>query len=227
MKRLATATALTLLAAASASCAAQTDASATVHVAACGLEVDLPAGYKISRPKRQHGTQDGQEGRQCAFDVVKAKPDPPQRGDCKDKDEGGQPPCDVCDWVIPLPGNARPAERVVRAQPERRRNADPFVRGDDGRWMLPNAQAGDQRGEPFDFHGKPAWRGETITRPYWVRQRIKDFTGIYAGSGDTAVTVVQFAPDLYVQLQDPPADERSCTVFCRNLRLGARAQDLP
>lgn len=227
MKRLATAAALALLAAASAPGAAQTGAPDAVHVAACGLEFDLPADYKITRPKREQGSQDGQEGRQCAFDVVKAKPDPPQRGDCKDKDDGGQPPYDVCDWVIPLPGNARPTVRVVRAQPERLRNVDPFFRGEDGRWMLPNAQAGDQPGEPFDFHGKPAWRGETITRLYWARQRIKDYTGIYAGSGDTAVTLVQFAPDLLVQLQDLPADEGLCTVFCPSLRVGARAQDLP
>ena len=216
-------------------CAAQTGAPATTHVAACGLEFDLPADYKITRPKR---TQGEREGRQCSFDIVKAKPDPPQRGECKDKDEGGEPPYDVCDWMLSTGGPATPSVRVVRAvngQPGSLRYIDPFFRGHEkedgevgGRWMLPNAQAGDQPAEPIDFHGKRAWRGETIMRLGWWRQRVKNYTGIYAGSGAVNVTLVQFAPDLFVQLQESPTDGRDwCTVFCPSLRLGARTQDLP
>lgn len=222
---------LVLAASACMPCPAQTTVSAPIHIAACGLEFDLPAAYKITRPSRTQGESEG-EGRQCSFDIVKAKPAPPPRGECKDKNEGGEPPYDVCDWMLSTGGPAKPSVRVVRGQPEKLRSIDPFFRSSKkenaGRWMLPNAQAGDQPGEPFDFHGKSAWRGETIMRLDWWRQRVKNHTGIYAGSGGVNVTLVQFATDLFVQLQASPADgEDWCTVFCPSLRLGVRAQDLP
>lgn len=221
--------AFALAAACSLSTAAQTmapaSAPALVHVAACGLEFDLPAGYKITRPKRMQ-VENG--GRQCTFDIAKALPDPPQRGECKDKDEGGQPPYGVCDWMLSTGGFATPSVRVVRAvngQTESLRTIDPFFRGDDGRWMLPNAQAGDQPAKPTDFHGKNAWHGETVVRLGWWRQRVKNYTGIYAGTAGVSTTLVQFAPDLLVQLQGD--GEEWCAVFCPSLRLGARTQDLP
>lgn len=225
MKPILIATAFTLLTGASLPGTAQTDPAPAAHVAACGLEFDLPAGYKITRPKRTQ-VEDG--GRQCTFDIAKAKPDPPPRGECKDKDEGGQPPYHVCDWMLSTGGPATPSVRVVRAvngQPESLRAIDPFFRGNDGRWMLPNAQAGDQPAEPTDFHGKTAWHGETVVRLSWWRQRVKNYTGIYAGSGGVSTTLVQFAPDLLVQLQDD--GQEWCAVLCPSLRLGARAQDLP
>lgn len=194
------------------------------HIAACGLEFDLPAGHKITRPSR---TRDAQGGASCAFDIVQARPEPPQRGDCKDEEDGGQPPYDVCDWMIDA-GPAAPSVLVVRAPSGGAPLLGAFVRGDDGRWSVVNAQAGDQPAHAIDFFGKPAWKGETIVRMYWYRQRVKNYTGIYAGSGGGDVTLVQFAPDLFAELQNPPQDENGeCSTFCRSLRLGARAQDLP
>lgn len=225
--RLTPSTAAFLLAAAGLSGAVRADTASTIHVAACGLEFDLPADYKITRPKRS--TQDGDGGRQCSFDIVKARPDPPQRGECKDKSEGGQPPYNVCDWMLSTGSPSTPSVRVVRGQPESLSTIDPFFRSgeikDGGHWMLPNAQAGDQPAAPFDFHGKSAWRGETAMRMDWWRQRVKNYTGIYAGSSEVSVTLVQFAPDLLVQLQSD--EEEWCAVFCPSLRLGARSQDLP
>lgn len=194
------------------------------HVAACGLEFELPAGYRITRPKR---IEEPRDGRRCAFDIVDSRPAPPRRGECKDKDDGGEPPYDVCDWMLddgPQPSSVQVARTNAGGTPL----VDSFSRGEDGRWMVPNAQAGDQPAESIDFFGKPAWKGETIVRMYWRRQRVKDYTGIYGGSGGADVTLVQFAPDLHVQLQNPPADEDgTCTTFCASLRLGARGGDLP
>lgn len=213
-----------LLAAGLLSGGARADTASPAHVAACGLEFDLPAGYKITRPKR---TSDPRDGASCAFDIVRARSDPPQRGDCKDEEDGGQPPYNVCDWMIDA-GPAAPSVRVVRAPPGGRPLLDVFVPGDDGLWNVVNAQAGDQPAKAIDFFGKPAWRGETIVRMYWYRQRVKNYTGIYAGSGGGDVTLVQFAPGLFVQLQSEPADVLGdCTAFCPSLRLGARTQDLP
>lgn len=193
-------------------------------VAACGLAFDLPAGYKITRPQR---TQDPGEGASCAFDIVRAKPAPPPRGDCKDEGDGGQPPYHVCDWMIDA-GPAAPSVRVVRAPSGGTPLLDFFVPGDGGSWSVVNAQAGDQPAKAIDFFGKPAWTGTTVVRMYWYRQRVKNHTGIYAGSGGGDVTLVRFAPDLFVQLSSEPADVLGgCTVLCPSLRLGARTQDLP
>ena len=198
--------------------------SAIAHVAACGLEFDLPAGYKITRPKRM---VDARDGASCSFDIVKARPDPPQQGECKDEEDSGQPPFDVCDWMIDG-GPASPSVRVARVRPGGRPLLDDFVLDDSGRWNVTNAQAGDQPAQAIDFHGMPAWTGEAIVRMSWYRARVKDFTGIYAGSGGSDVTLVQFASDLFVDLHDPPLDANdACTTFCASLRLGARTQDLP
>lgn len=197
---------------------------APAQVAACGLEFDLPAGYKITRPQR---STHASNGRQCAFDIVPARPQPPPRGECKDEDDGGQPPYEVCDWLIDA-GPSNPKVKVVRARLQDHPDIDPFRLDEDGQWVLPNAQAGDQPAESTDFFGKPAWKGETIVRLYWWRERTKDYTGIYAGSGGSDVTLVQLAPDLFVQLENPPLDTNGdCTTFCASLRLGKRVQDLP
>lgn len=215
--------------------AAQTAAPSATHVAACGLEFDLPPGYKITRPHRTPTRgSGGNSGRQCSFDIVKSKPEPPQRGECKGEEDGGQPPYDVCDWMLragPV-GPAGPAGRsvrVVRAPPGKPLGRiDPYWRDEEGRWMLPNAQAGDQPAEPFDFYGKPAWRGEVVYRIYWYRERAKYYTGMYGGSASGPVVLVQFAPGLFVQLDDPLLDDDGhCDLLCPSLRLGARAQDLP
>ncbi|BEP96959.1 hypothetical protein GmRootA79_53440 (plasmid) [Acidovorax sp. A79] len=204
--------------------AAQTTAPTAIHVAACGLEFDLPAGYKITRPQRQ---ADARYDQSCAFDIVKAKPGPPLRGECKDEQEGGQPPYHVCDWEVNA-GPPTPSVRVARIRPGTHAWLDSFTRTDDGRWMVPNAHAGDQPAEAFSFFGKPAWKGEHVVRMFWWRTRTKNYTGIYAGSGGADVTLVQLAPDLFVQLANPPDDAQGgCQTFCASLRLGARAQDLP
>lgn len=94
--------------------------------------------------------------------------------------------------------------------------------------MRPNAQAGDQPVEPFDFHGKPVWRGETVMCLGWWRQRVQNYTGIWAGSGGASATLIPLAPNLFVRLQNlPDAEHGDCTVFCPSLRLGIRMQDLP
>lgn len=199
------------------------------HVAACGLEFDLPAGYKVTRPKRE---ADPGNGRQCAFDIVPAKPKPPVRGECMDEEAGGQPPFDVCDWMIDA-GPGYPAVQVARTRIGGYPLLDAFLLDtyrlrEDSRWMVPNAQAGDQPAEAVTYCGKPAWKGETIVRGTWYRSRTKDYTGIYAGSFGADVTLVQFAPDLFVQLQNPPIDDAGeFSVFCASLRLGTRTQDLP
>lgn len=204
-------------------CSHATEPAATVQVAACGLEFDLPVAYKITRPKRQ---ADEHNGRACAFDIVKLRPEPAPRGECKDKEEGGQPPYKVCDWMIDA-GPPTPSVQVVRQGPKGTL-LDSFTRAEDGRWMVPNAQAGDQPAQAADFCGKPAWTGETIVRMYWWRTRTKNYTGIYAGSGGADVTLVQLAPDLFMQLQNPPIDHAGeFSAFCTSLRLGARVQDLP
>ncbi|MES2612029.1 MAG: hypothetical protein V4679_17390 [Pseudomonadota bacterium] len=204
--------------------AAQAAPASTVQVAACGLEFDLPAGYKITRPKR---SADERDGRACAFDIVKTRPGPAPRGECKDKEEGGQPPYEVCDWMV-SGGPPSPSVQVVRTRPGGTALLDSFTRGEDGRWTVPNAQAGDQPAQAAEFCGKPAWKGETIVRLGWWRARTKNYTGIYAGSGGADVTLVPLAPDLFVQLQNPPIDEAGeFSAFCSSLRLGARAQDLP
>ncbi|QIL69364.1 hypothetical protein G7048_02585 [Diaphorobacter sp. HDW4B] len=86
------------------SSAEQTSAPATIHVAACSLEFDLRADYKITRHKHTQDEPSGDQGRQCSFDIFKAKLDPAQRGECKDKDEGGERPNDVCDWMLSTGG---------------------------------------------------------------------------------------------------------------------------
>lgn len=200
------------------------DRPPVAHVAACGLEFDLPAGYKVTRPQR---VTDLSSSASCGFDIVKAKPEPPRRGECMDAEDGGQPPYDVCDWTIDA-GPDSPSVQVVRVRPGGRPVLDAFVLHDDGQWNVVNAQAGDQPAEAIDFHGKPAWTGETIVRGSWRRLRVKHYTGIYAGSFGADVTLVQFAPDLFVQLQAPPLDESGeCATFCPSLRLGERTQDLP
>lgn len=197
-------------------------APSVAHVAACGLEFDLPAGYKITRPKRM---VDAREGASCSFDIVKAKPEPHWH-DCKDKEEGGEPPYDVCDWT--LDDEPSPNVQVARVRPGGGPLVDAFERDDAGQWVVSNAQADPKPAEAIDFHGMPAWKGEKIVRLYWHRTRVKDFNGKYGGTGGADVTLVQFAPDLFVQLQAPPLDENyECVPFCSSLRLGARAQDLP
>lgn len=203
-------------------CAARPGTPSAVHVAACGFEFDLPAGTKITRPRREEASG----GRLCAFDVVPTRPGPPPRGECKDEEDGGQPPYDVCDWMIDGGPPSRNVQ-VVRVRPGGApfRN---FTLEDDGRWTVSNAQAGAQPADAFDFFGRPAWKGEAIVRMYWWRARTKDYTGIYAGSGGAEVTLVQFAPDLFVELENPPLDEDGeCRTFCASLRPGARTQDLP
>ena len=203
---------------------AQAGQPTTIPVAACGLEFDLPVGYKTTRPKRMELAP---HGRLCAINIVKARPDPVQQGECKDKEDGGQPPYNVCDWVINI-GTPGPSVQVVRIWPGGSPLLDAFMREEDGRWMVSNAQAGAQPAEATTFCGKPAWKGETTVRMGWSRQRVKNYTGIYAGSGGADVTLVQFAPDLFVQLQNPPIDEKGeFSVFCASLKLGTRAQDLP
>ena len=205
-------------------CAAQTTASAPAHVAACGLEFDLPPGYKTTRPQRQSDARDGQS---CAFHIVPARPAPPQRGECKDEQDGGEPPYRVCDWQIGA-GPVAPTVQVARTRPGGQALVESFTRAEGGGWTVPNAQAGDQPAEAFSFFGKPAWKGEHVVRLYWYRTRTKNFTGIYGGSGGSDVTLVQFAPDLLVQLTDPPQDAQGgCQTFCASLRLGTRAQDFP
>lgn len=219
-----TTAALALLATVGMPHAARAAEPPATHIAACGLEFDLPAGYKITRPKRSADTGNGAR---CGFDIVKARPEPPQRGECKDKEEGGSPPYDVCDWVIDT-GTPSPSVEVVRTRPGGLPLLDAFWLERDGRWMVPNAQAGDQPAQSIDFFGKPAWKGETIVRLGWRRTRTKNYTGIYAGSGGTDVMLVRFAPDLLVQLQAPPQDsDGTCQTFCASLRLGERRQDLP
>ena len=208
---------------------AEAEQRPSIHVAACGLEFDLPAGYRITRPTRQ---QDPRDGRQCAFDIVPAKYVPPLRGECKDEEDGGQPPFDVCDWMIDA-GPETPAVQVARTRLGGSPLLDSFLPDSyllakDSRWMVPNAQAGDQPAKAATYCGKPAWKGETIVRGTWYRTRTRDFAGIYAGSFGADVTLVQLAPDLYVQLQNPPIDDAGeFSVFCASLRLGARTQDLP
>lgn len=204
-------------------CAARSGAPSAVHVAACGFEFDLPAGHRITRPKREEASGN----RLCAFDVVPDRPASPPRGECKDKEDGGQPPYDVCDWIV---DDGPPSHNVqaVRLRPGSRAPFRNFTLEDDGRWTVSNAQAGAQPADAFDFFGKPAWKGEAIVRLYWSRTRTMDYNGIYAGSGGTEVTLVQFAPDLFVELENPPLDEDGeCRTFCASLRPGARAQDLP
>lgn len=209
---------------------AAASAPAPRELACPPLPTSPPAGSsstclrrKVIRPKREPSTEGDGEGRQRSFDIVKAKPDPPQRSECKDEDDGGQPPYGVCDWTFPLPDSARPIVRVVRAPPESLRYVTPVFRNEDGRWMRPSARTSDQPGEPFDS----TWRDEAIARPYWWHQSIKNYTPIYAGTGDTAVTLVSFAPDLFVQLHDLPVNKSPRTMLCPSLSLGARAQDLP
>ncbi|EJE52898.1 hypothetical protein PMI14_02377 [Acidovorax sp. CF316] len=203
--------------------AARAEQAATVHVAACGLEFDLPAGYKVTRPQR---SADERNGRACAFDIVKVRAEPAPRGECKDQEQGGQPPYKVCDWRIDA-GPPTPSVRVARADSGGTALLESFTRAEDGRWMVPNAHAGDQPAEAGEFCGKPAWRGETIVRMFWLRTRTPS-TGIYAGSGSTEVTLVQFAPNLLVQVQNPPIDNTGeFSAFCASLRLGVRAKDLP
>lgn len=133
----------------------------------------------------------------------------------------------MCDWEVDS-GPPTPSVRVTRLRPGAPVWLDSFSRADDGSWMVPNAHAGDQLAEAFSFFGKPAWKGEHIVRMFWFRARTKNFTGIYAGSGGLHVTLVQFAPDLFVQLANPPDDTQGdCQTFCASLRLGARAHDLP
>ena len=203
---------------------AHAEPAATVHVAACGLEFDLPTGYRITRPKR---SADERDGRACAFYIAKIRPEPVPRGECKGKEEGGQPPYKVCDWMVDA-GPASPSVQVARTRPGGTALLDSFTLAEDGRWMVPNAQAGDQPATAADFCGKPAWKGETVARMFWGRTRTKNYTEIYAGSGGADVTLVPLAPDLFVQLQNPPIDDTGeFSAFCASLRLGARAQDLP
>jgi hypothetical protein len=221
--------AFALLAAASLPCAAQTGAPAAVHVAACGLEFDLPVGHKITRPKR---SENWRGARECAFDIVPTKPAPPER-QCKDEDEGGWPPYDVCDWIPDPLTSGGGKVWVARVRPtDLPLNIGPFVRTGDGQWAAANAQnpLTPEPARRTKFFGKPAWKGEAIVRLHWIRQRVKSDKVIYAGSGGSEVTLVQFAPDLLVALQDPPADADggdTCQTFCASLRLGTRTQDLP
>ena len=83
-------------------CSQAAEPAATVQVAACGLEFELPAAYQVTRPQRQ---TDEHHGRACAFDIVKLRPEPAPRGECKDKEEGVPSPISpptlapACGWM--------------------------------------------------------------------------------------------------------------------------------
>jgi hypothetical protein len=193
-------------------------------ISACGIEFELPRAYKITRPKRS--VTHGANVRVCAFDIVPAR-HKPERGECKDKEEGGSPPYQRCDWVVDS-GTPYPSVQVALARLEDHPALDPFS-FDENTWKLPNAHAGDQAAKRVDFFGKPAWQGEIVTRLYWWRTRTKDYQGIYAGSGGFDATLLQLSADLAVVLVAPPPDDDNgdCRIFCASLRPSGHLQGKP
>lgn len=185
-------------------------------VRSCGVAFELPRTWKITRPRR---TVDAQGLAVCAFDVVAAKPAPLQL-DCKDEEDGGSPPYEVCDWAIDG-GPEWPSVQVAQVDlAATHPSIEPFEFVD-GAWRLPNPYADAEPLAASDFFGKPAWRGEALTRMSWYRTRVKSGQRMHAGTGSAEAVLLQLAPGLAVVLVDPPYDDderRECRFFCASLR---------
>lgn len=207
--------------------AADGKATPPATVMACGLAFELPVEYRITKPRRAEGA--GGMGL-CSFDVVSAKRQPREL-ECKDRDEGGSPPYKVCDWTVG-DGNEWPTVQVARTRIDTdHRSLGPF-QFEEGAWQLPNAYRGFDVAERFRFFGKRAYRGEVVTRLYWVRTRVKEYESSYAGAGGVGAVLVQLTPHLAVALAGPPTDRSAdgvteCRIFCQSLRAAGRPGDEP
>lgn len=191
------------------------EAVPTQTVRSCGVAFELPRTWKITRPRR---SVDARGLAVCAFDVVAAKPVPPQL-ECKDGEDGGPPPYEVCDWAIDG-GPEWPSVQVAQVDlAATHPSIEPFEFVD-GAWRLPNPYADAKPLAASDFFGKPAWRGEALRRMSWYRTRVKSEQRMHAGTGSAAAVLLLLAPRLAVALVDPPYDDerRECSLFCASLR---------
>ncbi|MBL8298011.1 MAG: hypothetical protein JNN30_06620 [Rhodanobacteraceae bacterium] len=217
--------AFALIVAAGISCNARGESMPVVHVAVCGLEFDMSFDYRASRPTRVTNS-DGM--RLCTFNVVAVRPDRFRQPECKTKDEGGQPPYHVCDWVLDRGVSSRPSVQVARARLENRPHLDPFSADEEGRWRLSGSPEGNRPTETLDSSGKSIWHGEISTSTSWRRSQIRNYSIIDAGPGRAPYTLVQLAPDVAVVLNELGWGENQAgEIFRSSLRLGKRKQDLP
>ncbi|MBD9393636.1 hypothetical protein [Acidovorax sp. ACV01] len=194
-------------------------------VMACGLAFELPVQYRITRPRRTEGS--GGMG-VCAFDVVPAI-NPPKVLECKNKDEGGSPPYNVCDWTLSGVTDW-PTVQVARTRIEvDHQPMEPF-QFEGGVWLLP--KVGAEALARTRFFGKRAYLGEAVAGSTWYRTRIKKYESIHAGVGSVDAVLMQLTPQLAVVLVSPPTDSsegglEACRIFCGSLRAAGRPADEP
>lgn len=205
-------------------------ASAVASVRACGVAFDLPAAYRITRPRR---SVTHQGVRVCAFDVVPASATA-ERLECKDEAEGGSPPYGLCDWEI-RSGREWPTVQVARTRVDVDRLPLPPFEFERGAWRLPNAHAPAAPAQKVAFFGRQARHGEAVSRASWYRAKARPSVEIYAGASSTGAYLLQLTPELAVVLVSPPVDPGAtdaggtgqCKVFCRSLRAAARPSEEP
>ncbi len=196
-------------------------------VMACGLAFELPVEYRVTRPRRTEGPGGM---RLCSFNVVSAA-NPPKELKCMDKEEGGSPPYNVCDWALSGAGDW-PTVQVARTRMDTdHQSIDPFQFEESG-WQLPNAYRGAEALKRTRFFGKRAYLGEAVTRGSWYRTRVKKYESMQAGARSVDAVLMQLTPQLAVVLVGPPLDRSAdgvteCRVFCGSLRAAGRPGDEP
>ncbi len=189
----------------------------TNPVTACGVTFDLPAHLRITKPRR---TVTAQGVAECAVGILPAAKTSTPKAVCRDRDEGGSAPYQVCDWSI----NGIPDERVVVAQTnlaldKKAVGAFSFT---GSAWQLNGASGSDGEAAAIDFFGKNAFQVEANYRTWWHRTKITKYQSEYAGTASKNHVLLQLAPRLAVSLESPPGDQEDdsqCTVFCASLRL--------
>lgn len=207
----------TLLAASVQAADTQQPAANFNAVEVCDIAFDLPSQYRVTSPKRSM-TDEGVK--QCTFRIVEAQPTV-AADECKDEEDGGSAPYDVCDWYIPDASITGFEVLVAETDIAQHHEFMGDFYFENGAWRLPNAQADAEPAQAIDFYGKPGWTGASIIRNYWARRTVTDYTGIYAGSYDQRQTLIQLSPQRAVVLDIQPGDapgNTDCTVFCSSLR---------
>ena len=196
----------------------------STHVQTCGIEFDLPAGYRITKPKRSAPSESLSS---CEVQIKSSKPPRSLPMECKSKEEDGRPPYNVCDWTIETTGTT-PAIQVFRAQLSDKPTLGPFSANDNHEWVLPNAYRNPDPVNALSCGPHPGWSGDWITRGQWIRTKVKNDPGHYAGAFDDPFALVQLAPDIAVVL-NPQIFElhQDWQAFCATLRLSPHKRDLP
>jgi hypothetical protein len=187
-------------------------------ITACDISFLLPSQYRVTKPKRS--TNSAKLG-ECSFNIISVKPKK-VAGECRDEDERGQKPYNVCDWEISgLDGYNSVVVASTDLSGKDKQIGD--FNFEEGGWVLPNAYRQPDPAELIDFFGKKAYSANWTFRLHWYRTKVKKYQGEYAGAGDLEGVLVQLAPNLVVALLAAPLDDEKstqpeCVIFCSSLR---------